>query len=63
MLSGSALVLLELSEASSPESSTSSPSLETVVNLVPEAKATPIGLVTFGLSSDVETVHAQYARG
>jgi len=32
MLSGSALVLLELSEASSPESSTSS-SLETVVNL------------------------------
>ena len=38
MLSGSALVLLELSEASFPESSTSSPSLETVVNLVPEAK-------------------------
>ena len=37
MLSGSALVLLELSEASSPESSTFSPSLETVVNLVPEA--------------------------
>ena len=37
MLSGSALVLLELSEASSPESSTSSPSLETVVNLVPDA--------------------------
>ena len=40
MLSGSALALLELSEASSPESSSSSPSLETVVNLVPEAKAT-----------------------
>ena len=40
MLSGSALVLLELSEASSPESSTFSPSLETMVNLVPEAKAT-----------------------
>ena len=38
MLSGSALVLLKLSEASSPESSTSSPSLETVVNVVPEAK-------------------------
>ena len=37
MLSGLALVLLELSEASSPESSTSSPSFETVVNLVPEA--------------------------
>ena len=37
MLSGSALVLLELSEASSPECSTSSPSLETVLNLVPEA--------------------------
>ena len=34
MLSGSALVLLDLLEASS----TSSPSLETVVNLVPEAK-------------------------
>ena len=40
MLSGSALVLLELSEASSPEFSTSSPLLETVVNLVPEAKGT-----------------------
>ena len=38
MLSGSALVLLELSEASSPEFSTSSPSLESVVNLVPEAE-------------------------
>ena len=40
MLSDSALVLLELSEVSSPESSTSSPSLENVVdlNLVPEAK-------------------------
>ena len=40
MLSDSALVLLELSEASSHESSTSSPSLENVVdlNLVPEAK-------------------------
>ena len=64
ILSGSALVLLELSEASSPESSTSSPSLETVVNLVPEAKATSttIGLVAFGLSSHVETVHAQYAQ-
>ena len=37
MLSGSAVVLLELSEASSPESSTCSPSLKTVVNLVPEA--------------------------
>ena len=37
MLSGSALVLLELSEASSPECSTSSPLLETVLNLVPEA--------------------------
>ena len=36
MPSGSALVLLDLSEASSPKSSTSSPSLETVVNLVPE---------------------------
>ena len=56
--------LLELSEASSLKSSTSSPLLETVVNLVPEAKATSttIGLVTFGLSSHVETVHAQYAR-
>ena len=64
MLSGSALVLLELSEASSPESSTSSPSLETVVNLVPEAKATstPIGLVAFGLLSHMETAHAQYAQ-
>ena len=31
-----ALVLFDLSEASSPKSSTSSPSLETVVNLVPE---------------------------
>ena len=63
MLSGSALVLLELSEASSPESSTSSPSLETVVNLVPEAKATStIGLVAFSLSSHVETAHAQYAQ-
>ena len=40
MLSSSALVLLKLSEASSPKSSTSSPSLETVVNLVLEAKAT-----------------------
>ena len=61
MLSGSALVLLELSEASSPESSTSSPSLET---LVPEAKATSttLSLVAFGLSSHVETAHAQYAR-
>ena len=57
MLSGSALVLLELSEASSPESSSSSPSLETVINHVPEAKATgtTIGLVAFGLSSHVET--------
>jgi len=65
MLSGSSLVLLKLSEASSPESSTSSPSLETVVNLVPETKATgtPIGLVAFGLSSYVETAHAQYTRG
>ena len=65
MLSGSALVLLELSEASSPESSTSSPSLETMVNLVPEAKATSttIGLAAFGLSSHVETAHAQYAWG
>ena len=64
MLSGSALVLLELSEASFPESSTSSPSLETVVNLVPEAKATSttIGLVAFGLSSNVETAHVQYAQ-
>ena len=60
MLSGSALVLLELSEASSPESTSSSPSLETVINPVPEAKATTttIGLVAFGLSSHVETVHA-----
>ena len=40
MLSGSALVMLELLEASSPKSSTSSPSLMTVVNLVPETKAT-----------------------
>ena len=69
-LSGSALVLLELSEASSPESSTSSPSLETVVNLVPEAirqaTSTTTGLVAFGhffLSSHMETAHAQYARG
>ena len=38
MFSGLALVLLELSKESSPESSTSSLSLETVVNLVPEAK-------------------------
>ena len=38
MLSSSALVLLKLSEASSPESSTSSLLLETVVNFVPEAK-------------------------
>ena len=37
MLSGSALVLLELSEASYPECSTSSLSLETVLNLAPEA--------------------------
>ena len=60
MLSGSALVLLELSEASSPESTSSSPSLETVINPVPEAKATSttIGLVAFGLSSHVETVYA-----
>ena len=71
MLSGSALVLFKLSEASSPESSTSSPSLKTVVNLVPEAKrqatstCTKTGLVTFGhffLSSHVETAHEQYAQ-
>ena len=63
MLSGSALVLLKLSEASSPESSTSSASLKTMVNLVPEAKATSttIGLIAFGLSSHVETAHAQCA--
>ena len=61
MLSGSVLVLLELSEASSPESSTSSPSLETVVNLEPEAitqaTSTTTGLVAFGhffLSSHVK---------
>ena len=61
MLSGSTLVLLESSEASSPESSTSSPSLETVVNLVPEAKATSttVSLVAFGLSGHMETAHAQ----
>ena len=63
MLSSSALVLLKLSEPSSPESSTSSPSLETMVNLVPEAKATSttIRLVAFGLSSHVQTAHAQCA--
>ena len=38
MLSGSALVLLEFPEVSSRESSTSPPSLETVVNFVAEAK-------------------------
>jgi len=74
MLSGSVLVLLELSEASSPESSTSSPSLETVVNLVPEAKLSDRLLVlqpgslhsaifSYRVTSHVETVHAQYARG
>ena len=38
IMSGSPLVLLELSETSSPEFSTSSPSLKSVVNLVPEAE-------------------------
>ena len=68
MLSGSALVLLELSEASSPESSTSSPSLETVVNLVPEATLSDRllvlqpGSLRFFIESR-EIAHAQYARG
>ena len=61
-LSGSALLLLELLEASSLESSMSSPSLETAVNLVPEAKATS---TTIGLNllTHVETVHVQYPQG
>ena len=73
MFSGSALVLLKLLEASSPESSTSSPLLETVVNLVPEAKLSdrllvlqPGSLHSAVLSYRVtshETVHTQYARG
>ena len=74
MLSGSALVLLKLLEASSPESSTSSPLLETVVNLVPEAKLSDRLLVlqpgllrsavlSYRVTSHVETLHAQYARG
>ena len=68
MLFGSALVLLELSEASSSESSTSSPSLETVVNLVPEATLSDRllvlqpGSLRFFLSSHVK-LHMRNTHG
>ena len=69
MDSGLARVLLKFLEASSPESSTSSPSLETVVNLVPEATLSdrllvlqPGSLCFFYIDSH-ETAHVQYARG
>ena len=61
---------LQNSRTEASSSSTSSLSLETVVNLVPEAikqaTSTTTELVAFGhffLSSHVETAHAQYARG